>query len=148
MRESYTVLIESAIKTLNEAWNAKNPRDFAYVFTEDAIFTNVLGDVAKGKQEIEEMHIYPFNNPLKDAYLEYTIQHIKQITEDAAIIDFRWDTYNQKVPGTDRILPPRHGLQNAVVMIEGDQGKIKAAYNTDYTGTYQRTGKQEGDVRT
>ncbi|QSS99503.1 SgcJ/EcaC family oxidoreductase [Pontibacillus sp. ALD_SL1] len=141
-------VIEDTVKALNDAWNAKKPKSFASVFTEDAIFTNVLGDVAEGRKAIEEMHVYPFQNPLKDAFLEYSIQHIKWIHDDAAIVDFRWVSYNQKVPNTEQVLPQRNGLLNMVVILNGNKGEIKAGYNTDYTATYQRNGDQEDDIIT
>ncbi|MDG5471296.1 SgcJ/EcaC family oxidoreductase [Jeotgalibacillus sp. ET6] len=140
--------IENVIKSLMNAWDAKNPKAFAEVFTKDAIFTNVLGDVAEGKEAIEQMHIFPFSGPLKDAHQTYVVTHIKWLSSDSAIADLRWEGFNQKIPGTDQVLPPRKGLINLAITFEDGKWKIAAGYNTDYTATYQRKGEKEEEVLT
>lgn len=139
-------LIKNVIEALMNAWDKKSPQAFAECFTQDAIFTNVLGDVAEGKESIEQMHVFPFNGPLKDAHQTYTITHIKWLTAEAAIADLRWEGFNQKVPGNEQVLPPRRGLINVAVTLENGEWKIAAGYNTDYTGTYQRNGEREDQV--
>lgn len=141
-------LLKNVVESLMNAWDAKDPKAFSDNFTSDAIFTNVLGDVAEGKEAIEQMHIFPFNGPLKEAYQTYIITHIKWLSSEASLVDLRWEGYNQKAPGSEQILPPRKGLISLIITFEEGEWKIAAGYNTDYTGTYQRKGKMEEEVST
>lgn len=138
--------IEKVIVSLMDSWDLKDPKAFATNFSEKSIFTNVIGDVAEGREAIEKMHIFPFAGPLKDAYQTYSITHIMWINSETAVADLKWQCFNQKIPGTDQVLPPRNGLINVVITIEDTEWKIVAGYNTDYTGTYQRKGEREEEV--
>ncbi|USK31637.1 hypothetical protein LIT25_13210 [Bacillus sp. F19] len=67
------------------------------------------------------------------------------LTEESAFADLRWECFNQKIPGTVQVIPPRKGLINLAI-VESETCKIAAGYNTDYTGTYKRTGTNEEDA--
>lgn len=46
------------------------------------------------------------------------------------IADLRWEGFNQKVPGTDQVLPPRKGLIDLANTIEDGEWKIAAGYKS------------------
>jgi uncharacterized protein (TIGR02246 family) len=147
--ENKNQVVEFVVGQLMSAWHDKDPKKFADMFSTEAIFTNVLGDVAQGKQQIENMHVFPFYGPLKDAHQEYNIVHKIWINEDSVLTDVRWVCFNQKIPGSEQVLPPRKGLINLVIKrSENGTWKIMAGYNTDYTATYQRVGNNEDEVIT
>jgi uncharacterized protein (TIGR02246 family) len=54
--DSAIVAIESLISSIVGAANSNNVKASAAVFAEDAEFTNVFGQAAKGRTAVEEFH--------------------------------------------------------------------------------------------
>ena len=57
--------VHSLVDRFMAAWNDHDPHAFAAVFAEDADFTNVIGEGASGRENIEKFHAPMFSWVLK-----------------------------------------------------------------------------------
>ncbi|WP_162182900.1 YybH family protein [Neosynechococcus sphagnicola] len=135
------------LKTVEDAlaaWNRKDVKAFSEYFTENAEFTDVVGQLMPNRAEIERLHTQPFTTVLKKAQLETKEIRVKAIRSDVASVDIKWETTGHTKPdGT--LLPSRYGLLHLVAVETGDCAiskqemcsKFAVAHNVDYTATYR-----------
>lgn len=60
---------------------------FSEYFTEDAEFTDVVGQLMPNRTEIERLHIQPFTTVLKNAHLQTKEIRVKAIRSDVASVE-------------------------------------------------------------
>jgi len=83
------------LKTVEDAlaaWNRKDAKAFSEYFTENAEFTDVVGQLMPNRAEIERLQTQPFITVLKKAQLETKEIRVKAIRSDVASVDIKWET--------------------------------------------------------
>jgi len=122
--------IRSVMSRFLDAWNRHDAHAFAAVFADDADFTNVRGQSASGRKEIERFHEPVFATVFKDSHQEHTEIKIRYIRSDVAAVDVIWKMTGVTDPqGNPR--PPRHGLLNFVMTKSDNQWLIVVMHNMD-----------------
>ena len=58
-------LVQNLVNGLVNAWNQHEAVAFASLLTEDGEWTDVIGQTAVGRKEVEHMHIHPFTTVLR-----------------------------------------------------------------------------------
>ncbi|MBW4694247.1 MAG: SgcJ/EcaC family oxidoreductase [Lyngbya sp. HA4199-MV5] len=109
----------STVEDALVAWNRKDAEVFSEYFTDDAEFTDVVGQRMTGRTEIERLHAQPFSTVLKNAQLQTKEIRIKAVRSDVASVDVAWETMGHTKPDGSPI-PPRHGLLHLVVVENED----------------------------
>lgn len=138
-----TAEIREAINTFQTAWNEKNLEHFVRLFTEDAEFTDVVGQTAVGKKGIREQHEFAFGTVMKNASLEISNLLVREIAQGIAMATAHWLNRNSQTP-YGRPLPERNGIIQ-FILLETTQGwKFKIVHNADFALPYQ---KQERIIR-
>jgi uncharacterized protein (TIGR02246 family) len=111
--------IQRSVRALADAWNKHDARPFAMTFTEDADFTNVVGQSAHGRDGIETFHAPFFATIFKDSHLVATIRGVRFLTADLAAVDVDCELTGAKAPdGSPR--PFRKTLINCVMVRQKD----------------------------
>jgi len=87
---------EAAIKAVvadrwMAGWNAHNVHQFASMFSEDADFTNVRGQSASGRADIEKFHAEAFERFFKHSHQTGEVTRIRFLRPDLAAVDLRWE---------------------------------------------------------
>ncbi len=133
--------LEQIIQGQETAWNAGDGLAWASVFTDDADYINVLGDVFQGRDEIARQHVFILGGPYKGSHLRITIRKITEPAPNIAVIETEYDLtrFNVLAPG---IAPTSPGLLKSrmryVALKQGDQWKFIAAQNTAIQPTWPR----------
>jgi uncharacterized protein (TIGR02246 family) len=123
--------IRRTVTALMDAWNNHDARAFAMTFTEDADFTNVVGQSAHGRSGVEAFHAPFFATIFKDSYLVATIHSIRFLTSDLAAVDVDCELRGAKAPdGSPR--PFRKTLINSVMARQRDGSWLfEVLHNTE-----------------
>jgi uncharacterized protein (TIGR02246 family) len=137
------------IKQFVDAWNKHDAKLFSSIFVDDGEWTDVMGHIMVGKEEIERMHTYPFTTVLKDAVIVVKSIRTKQIQPGVVSVDAVWESTGSKIP-EGKPLPTRLGLMTLIVKKE-DNGppnnnntwKIVIGHNLDYTSTYTNSDRKK-----
>ncbi len=114
-----------------EAWNQHDAKAFSMVFAEDADFTNVGGNGAHGRADVEKFHAPLFATNLKDTHQTMTKTEIRFIKPDVASVDAWWEMTGAKGPAGQDI-PLRKGLLNFVMTSEGARWTITVMHNMNF----------------
>ena len=111
--------IQRSVTALADAWNKHDAWAFAMAFTEDADFTNVVGQSAHGRDGIKAFHAPFFATIFKDSHLVATIRGVRFLTADLAAVDVDCELTGAKAPdGSPR--PFRKTLINCVMAGQND----------------------------
>ncbi len=132
---------ESSIASfVDQFFNAANRNDgdaFAMAFTEDADFTNVFGEVATGRQAIQQFHAPLFSEPRQPgmpsfvhARLENLESRVRLLRPDIATVDVRWKQTGAIAPD-GRPWGTRLGLMSLVLVREEGTWAIAVMHNMD-----------------
>jgi uncharacterized protein (TIGR02246 family) len=132
-------LVQSLVNRLVDAWNQHDAAAFASLLTEDGEWTDVIGQTAVGRKEVERMHIHPFTTVLRKAMLTVKSARTKWIKHDTASIDIAWESTGHNTHEGQPIPGIRRGLLNLVAKKE-ENGilKIVVGHNVDYTAVYKQ----------
>ena len=128
---------EAAIKAVvaerwMAGWNAHNVHQFASMFAEDADFTNVLGQSASGRANIEKFHVYVFEHFFQKSHQTGEVTTIRFLRSDIAAVDVRWDMTGA-VDEAGKPIPHRNGLANCVFTKSGGEWLVTIMHNTELT---------------
>ena len=129
--------IRQIIAEEEKAWNQGDAKAYASHFAEEGGFTNVLGTVYYGRRAFEERHASVFATVFKGTSLRMTVQKIRFIRPDIAIVDIDTEMTGFKAlpPGihaaTDGVLRTR--LQQVMSKESGDWW-IASYHNIDVKG--------------
>ncbi len=80
-------LIEALLETEQSAWNSNDSATYASVFTENADFINIRGQVFTGRAAIEGVHSTIFAGPFKGSTIAITIRMFKLLSPGVALVD-------------------------------------------------------------
>lgn len=131
--DSITTLAEAFVDT----WNKKDDGQFGELFTDDAEFTDIVGQVARTKSEIIEQHQFPFSVTNKNAVLSLDELHIRTIAPEMVLTSCKWEVMNSSTPDGKQ-LPPRKGVMQMISKNLNDTWKISLVHNTDLAGAYNK----------
>ena len=107
----------------------------ASYFTSDAEFTDIMGQVAQGKEKIEAMHQFVFSKFMRDAVLEQETLYMREIAPNTVLCTLKWRTTGHTNPA-NQPLPPRSGLMQVIVSELDQQWAITLVHNLDFTHLY------------
>ena len=132
-REKETAAIARTVERFTDAWNRHDAHAFSLTFTDDADFTNVAGEHAKGRANVESFHAPAFAGIFKDSHQTAKIRSIRFLNAHLAAVDVDWEMSGAKSPdGTPR--PARKGLLNWVMARQSDGAwLIEIMHNTELT---------------
>lgn len=114
-----------------ESWNHHRAEEMSSLFMEDAKFTNFIGIVWNGRNEIIGAHRKIHETLFKDSTLSERDTEIRFIRPDVAVTYFKWHLEGGLERGTLQPSGPREGFLNFVVVKGRDGWKISSAQNTD-----------------
>ena len=132
----------AVIADMTARWNAKDAAAFADLFTDDADFTDVIGQTARGKLAIAAQHRFPFTRNMRDAVLTVDETQLRALSPDIHVALLRWTTTkNLSLDGAPA--PDRRGNMHIVLQRTGGAWRIASVLNQDPMGTY---GKQVAEA--
>ncbi|HAS46133.1 MAG TPA: hypothetical protein DCS93_36975 [Microscillaceae bacterium] len=140
LEEHITQAIQAVLERFVDAWNQKEVEAFGELFTENAEFTDVVGQVALGKMAIKKQHEFPFTVVMKQAVLELKNLYARALKSDLVLVSGSWKVEGSLTP-TGKLLPTRNGVIQFVLELIADQWKILLVHNSDNALPYDR---QEG----
>ncbi|MBO0931985.1 YybH family protein [Fibrella aquatilis] len=119
-------------------WNAKDADAFGQIFTENAEFTDIVGQTALGRRALIEQHRYPFAVVNKEAVLAMQDLYIRPLSDELVLVTAQWSCENSTTP-TGQVLPTRHGVVQLVCQRdEAGTWLIRLVHNTDTNLMYER----------
>lgn len=125
-------------------WNAKDADAFGQVFTENAEYTDIVGQTALGRQALIEQHRYPFAVVNKVAVLAIQDLYVRPLSDALTLVTAHWSCEGSTTP-TGQPLPTRHGVVQIVCQRdEVSTWLIRLVHNTDTNLMYER---QEGFIK-
>ncbi|MCB0700588.1 MAG: SgcJ/EcaC family oxidoreductase [Chitinophagales bacterium] len=129
-------------------WNEKNLDCFADLFTENAEFTDIVGQVAIGKNEIKEQHKFPFSVTMKKATLKLNGIYARALSDTLVIVTAKWQTEQNLMPDGSKA-PNREGVIQIIANRTQEEGyKIVLVHNTDLSRTYEQMPASKGKFHT
>jgi uncharacterized protein (TIGR02246 family) len=141
--------IRNLIKQFVDAWNKHYAKLLSSIFVDDGEWTDVMGHIMVGKEEIERMYAYPFTTVLKDGTIVVKSIRTKQIQPGVVSVDAVWESTGSKTP-EGRPLPTRFGLMTLILKKEDNRPlnntnswKIVIGHNLDYTSAYTNSGRKK-----
>jgi uncharacterized protein (TIGR02246 family) len=78
--------LSQIVTKLEEAWNAGDSAAFASYFTDDASFIHIFGGQLDGRTAIQAIHRQIFDTIYKGSRNRFTLQRIRFIRSDVAIV--------------------------------------------------------------
>ncbi|MFB9994774.1 SgcJ/EcaC family oxidoreductase [Deinococcus oregonensis] len=127
------------IHHLVDQWKTLDPQRFSASFAADAEFTDVIGNTARGRAAIAELHVMPFTKLFKDAIIEVGQVSVKFVTSDVASVGVHWRMHGHR-SFQGESLPPRQGFLHVVVTLQDGKWWPVVVHNADHTATYSRNG--------
>lgn len=118
--------LRQMVQQLQDGWNAHDGIAFTAPFAADADYVVVNGLKLKGKDAIEKGHTRIFATVYKDSHNVVTIQGIRFLRPDVAVVHVEW---NLEVR-TDGKLETGHSINTMVMTKDGGKWSIAAFHNT------------------
>jgi uncharacterized protein (TIGR02246 family) len=112
-------------------WNAHDAHLFATAFWPDADFTNVRGEGASGRDNIEKFHAEAFERFFQHSHLAAQVQKIRFLNSDVAVVDVSWKMTGATDPA-GRTVAPRSGLLDLVFTASGPEWLITVMHNAEF----------------
>jgi uncharacterized protein (TIGR02246 family) len=78
--------LSQIVAKLEQAWNAGDSAAFASYFIDDATFIHIFGGQLDGRTAIEAIHRQIFDTIYKGSRNHYTLQRIRFIRSDVALV--------------------------------------------------------------
>ncbi len=142
-----TANISELLDKFIKFWNDKNIDCFCDLFVEKAEFTDVIGQVAIGIDEIKKQHEFPFSKTMKKAVLTFNEIRARALSPELVIVTASWETKHNLTPdGLDA--PDRNGIIQIIAKKIEDNYKIALVHNTDITQVYKDMPTAKGKFHT
>lgn len=113
-------------------WNSHDAHLFASAFALDADFTNIRGEGASGRDNIEKFHAKVFERFFLHSHQTAQVQKIRFLNADVAVLDVSWQMTGA-VDAAGKAMPPRSGLLDLVFTASGPEWLITVMHNTELT---------------
>ena len=102
------------------------------MFSEDADFTNVRGQSASGRADIEKFHAEVFERFFKQSHQTGEVTRIRFLRPDIAVVDLHWEMTGA-TDNAGKPVPYRSGLANCVFTKSGGEWLVTVMHNTELT---------------
>jgi uncharacterized protein (TIGR02246 family) len=124
---------EAAIRDVQtrqaEAWNRRDAKAAAKLFTEDGDLVNIFGWWLKGRSEMEKTLTDAFVYVFRDSTLTIDGVQIRFLTSRIAVAHVRWSMVGARTPAG--IPEPRNGIQTQILHKHKGKWLIAAFQNTN-----------------
>ncbi|MEU5581676.1 MULTISPECIES: SgcJ/EcaC family oxidoreductase [Streptomyces] len=133
---------EAAIKeillNMAKAWNAGDGAGYAAAFLDDATYISFDGQLAEGRQVIQDVHQMLFDGPLKGSKMDD--QHhgdpkIRFLTDDSVVVISVGGVSFGESAETD---PDRGSIISITAVRHGDTWRLASFQNTRRQAAYQQ----------
>lgn len=84
--------ISELLNKFQETWNKKNAKEMTTLFSKNAEFTDIMGQIALGRERIEQMHAFVFTRFMKEAIMAHEILYMRNINDNQVLITCTWKT--------------------------------------------------------
>jgi uncharacterized protein (TIGR02246 family) len=111
-----------------EAWNRRDAKAYASLFTEDGDCVNVVGWWWKGRAEIEKKLTDAYVFVFRESVLTIKQVDVRFLGPDFAVAHVRWSMVGAKTP--KNIPEPREGIQTQLLQKQAAKWLIAAFQNT------------------
>lgn len=133
--EEHINKIENLLNQFQSTWNAKDATAMAELFTDDAEFTDIMGQIAETKKDIRVMHEMVFQYVMRKAVLSNEIMYMRTIAKNTVLVTCKWKTSGHTNP-EQQSLPDRNGIMQVVVTLKNNNWMIALVQNLDFTLLY------------
>lgn len=136
--QNKTQEVLSVVNRFIKLWHTKDAVKFGEIFTSDAEFTDIVNQIARGKNEIIDQHGYPFTTVNKLAEFTISKVYLRSIADGLVLVTGDWALTKAQSP-TGEPLPNRNGLLQMICKQEpSGEWKISLVHNTDLSKVYQK----------
>jgi uncharacterized protein (TIGR02246 family) len=118
--------LRQIVQQIEDAWNAHDGKAFAAPFATDADYVVVNGMKLKGREAIEKGHTGIFTTIYKDSHNVATIQGVRFLRPDVAVVHVEWNLEFRMGGKTEK----GHAINTMVMTKEGGKWSIAAFQNT------------------
>lgn len=118
--------IRQIVQQVQEGWNTHDSKAFAAPFAADADYVVVNGMKIKGREAIDKGHAGIFSTIYKDSHNVATVQGIRLLRPDVAIVHVEWNL-EFKMGGETK---KGHAINTMVMTKDGGKWSIAAFHNT------------------
>ncbi|OJJ16073.1 hypothetical protein BKI52_35480 [marine bacterium AO1-C] len=137
LEDQTTQAIQAILDRFVTVWNQKEVEAFGELFTKNAEFIDVVGQVALGKAAIKQQHEFPFTVVMKQAVLELKNLYARALKADLVMVSGNWKVEGSLTPD-GKPLPTRNGVIQFVLELLDNQWKILLVHNSDNALPYDR----------
>lgn len=138
LEDTKTEVVKAVLQNFLDTWNAKDLAGFMRDFAEDAEFTDVVGQVALGKEAIEKQHHFAFTVVMKNASFEMTNIYMREVVDGLVMVSANWLNVKSQTP-SGQLLPDRNGVIQFIIALDTNlKAQIKLVHNSDFSLPYQR----------
>jgi uncharacterized protein (TIGR02246 family) len=118
--------IRKVVQQVQDGWNAKSGEAFAAPFAADADYVVVNGLKLKGRDLIAKGHMSIFLTIYKDSHNVATVQSIRFLRPDVAVVHVEWNLEFRLNEKTEK----GHAINTMVMTKDGGKWRIAAFQNT------------------
>lgn len=140
LAEQETQQVKAVLDRFTAAWNAKDLEAFGALFAAEAEFTDVVGQVAIGREAIIKQHVFPFEKVMKFARFSMDEVYIRKVVERLIVVSAQW-TVSGSVSPDQKPLPDRHGIVQFIMEQQSAAPMILLVHNSDRSLPYERQEK-------
>lgn len=142
LSEKKTSVVENILERFISSWNNKNLEQFGELFSENAEFTDVVGQTAIGRDAIIKQHVYPFENVMKFARFSIKNAYVRLLSDNLIIVSALWKVTGSVTPNGEN-LPDRNGVLQIIIEMDSnnDNAFIKMVHNSDNALPYEKQEK-------
>ena len=114
-----------------DSWNLHDMVRFAQLFHTDASFVNVIGQLMKGRDEIEKIHAAAHAGPFLTSTLQMRVEDARRVVPGVMVAHVTSSLHgDSRDPSSER-----KTLFTFVLEVRDDQWRIVAAQNTNIPST-------------
>lgn len=122
---------QELIIQLVAAWNSRDMRAFASLFTADASYITGQGRLLKGREAIEQEFSQSQAEDDSDPAVIITGTQTRLLTPDVALAHIEWEMAAPTDQAAAADTPARRGIITQVLIRQGEIWRIAALQNTD-----------------
>ncbi|MBS1517803.1 MAG: SgcJ/EcaC family oxidoreductase [Bacteroidetes bacterium] len=119
-------ITEEIFKKIEDSWNNGSGEGFGSLFTEDADFVDIRGDLHKSRTEISKGHEAILNSIYKGSKVNYKIERVKEISDGVLLAHVSAELNAPSGP----LAGINNSLISALILKQGSDYLITAFHNT------------------
>lgn len=94
--------LQATLERFNDAFNRRDPKEFAAFWTDDGTVWNPLGRYAEGRAGIERLYREDGMKIYEGATARHTVTAVRKLRDDCVLVDFDNDVENFRRPDGTR----------------------------------------------